>query len=78
MIRPTATQYDAGRFTLMERGEGTAPVKPLRPSPEPGLGQGQVPSPAEPQRDLKDEGADDVFRHHPLKRLLFLRPTGPL
>jgi hypothetical protein len=37
-----------------------------------------VPSPAETQRDLKDERADDLFRHHPLKRFFVSPADQPL
>jgi hypothetical protein len=44
-------------------------MKPRQPSLASSLGQGQVPSPADPQRDLKDERADSLFERSPLKRL---------
>jgi hypothetical protein len=44
-------------------------MKPRQPSFSDRHGRGQVPSPADPQRDLKDERADSLFERNPLKRL---------
>ncbi len=40
--------------------------------------EGQVPIPADPQRDLKDERADSLFKCYPLERLFCLDIIGPL